>query len=178
MTKLRHYDNLGTARFVTFSCYRRIEVFRDEVAAEIFIRNLDRLRRDHGVRILGYVVMPDHVHLVLHPQISVRLGVVIGQMKGRSAREIVLSWQERSIPIPGQMRRMRGTLINHSVWEKRCYDHNCRTPDTVREKINYCHNNPVSKGLVAEPGEWRWSSWQWYRGDCDVPLEIDPINPP
>gem|GEM_PF-6924353 len=55
----------------------------------------------------------------------------------------------------------------------RCYDHNCRSSDKVTEKINYCHNNPVTRGLGSEPGQWRWSSYNWYMGQSDVPLEMD-----
>ena len=176
MTRLRHYDNLGSARFVTFSCYRRVPVFRDETCAEIFTRHIQSLRDYHKIQILAYVVMPEHVHLVLHPPEAVKLGLVVGQMKGRSAHEIVESMRERSDPLLAQLRRTRGKIIYHSVWQKRFYDHNCRTPETVREKINYCHNSPVARGLVREPGEWRWSSYAWYRGECGTPLEADSIR--
>ncbi len=59
---------------------------------------------------------------------------------------------------------------------RRGYDHNCRARDTVLEKINYCHNNPVKRGLVSEPGEWRWSSYNWYAGVTDGPIEMDGID--
>ena len=57
-----------------------------------------------------------------------------------------------------------------------CYDHNCRTLETVLEKINYCHNNPVRAGLVGDPGDWKWSSYGWYQGDIDVPIIMDKIE--
>jgi len=44
------------------------------------------------------------------------------------------------------------------------------------EKIDYCHKNPVAKGLVSAQGEWRWSSYNWYQGVSDVPLKIDSIE--
>ena len=50
------------------------------------------------------------------------------------------------------------------------------SPEIVLEKINYCHNNPVKRGLAREPGDWRWSSYHWYIGKRDVPIEIDEFE--
>jgi putative transposase len=161
MTKLRHYDNLGTARFVTFSCYYRLPSLSHVGAKEIVIEELDHARAKHGVQILGYVLMPDHVHLVLLPPEGMKLGLVVREIKSRSARRYFATTQ---IGPSG------GTRV---FWQRRCYDHNCRTPDTVREKIQYCHNNPVSRGLVSEPSDWEWSSYNWYQGRRDVPLILD-----
>jgi len=177
MPKLHHYDYLGTARFITFSCYRRYPVFRNVSAAEIFINHLSALRIKYKIKIHGYVVMPEHIHLVLHPPDSVKLGLVIGQLKARSALNILASWRGELLQIPQELCLPDNHRANHAIWQRRCYDHNCRTSATVREKINYCHNNPVQRGLVKEPGEWRWSSYGAYRGEGEVPLEIDPISP-
>ena len=46
------------------------------------------------------------------------------------------------------------------------------------EKFNYCHNNPVVAGLVREPSEWKWSSYNWYQGATDVPIEMDAFDVP
>ena len=59
----------------------------------------------------------------------------------------------------------------------RCYDHNCRTPMSTREKTEYCHRNQLTRGLVKEPGKWRWSSYNCYEGVAGVPLEIDSVEP-
>ena len=48
--------------------------------------------------------------------------------------------------------------------------------DVVVEKINYCHNNPVKVGLISEPGQWSWSSYNWYNGANEVPLEVDGVE--
>jgi len=140
MTKLKHYDNLGTARFVTFSCYYRLPSLNNPGAKEIVIEELDRARTKHGFRLLGYVLMPDHAHLVLFPPEGMELGLVIREIKSRSARRYFATAQ-----IGASGRRV--------FWQRRCYDHNCRTPETVREKIEYCHNNPVKRGLVSHPSE-------------------------
>jgi putative transposase len=48
--------------------------------------------------------------------------------------------------------------VEQQFWQKRCYDHNCRTNETVLENIKYCHKNPVTRGLVKDPGDWQWSA--------------------
>jgi putative transposase len=168
MTQLRHYDDLGTARFITFSTYQRQPLLSDETLIRICLRQVSRLRTERGIRVLGYVIMPDHVHLVLHPPDNCALGRVIGQMKGRASRQMLRVLEESAHLSPP--RRGNG---QPAIWQRRCYDHNCRTVDTVREKINYCHHNPVTKGLVEDPGDWTWSSYRWYLGEHGVPMEID-----
>ena len=163
MPRLRHYDNLGTARFVTFSCFRRHPYFEDDAMVMEFLKHVNGLRTECGIRILGYVVMPEHVHLVLHPPDGLELGIVIGQMKGRSARALMLLSDTALYRSEGKP----------AVWQRRCYDHNCRTVETVREKIRYCHNNPVQRGLVSTPLDWQWSSCRWYEGYRNVPIAMD-----
>ena len=164
MTELRHYDNEGTARFVTFNCYRSLPSLVTQRARQIFIEYLEMTRCKHRFRILGYVIMPEHVHLVLHPPDGMKLGLVIREIKSRSARQ----WFSESPPPTVNVRRV--------FWQRRCYDHNCRTIRAVREKINYCHTDPVRRGLVKEPGQWQWSSYNWYQGQVDVPLRVDSIE--
>jgi len=166
MPRLRHYDNLGTARFITFSCYGKYPYLAKEDCIQRLLEQMKSLRTDYAIKILGYVIMPDHVHLVLDPPTGLRLGVVIGQMKARAAHAIIPTLRE-------YLARPDGHI---ALWERRCYDHNCRSPLAVTEKIVYCHHNPVRRGLVDIPGDWLWSSYGWYRGDSNPPLEIDGIE--
>jgi putative transposase len=170
MTKLRHIDNTGTARFITFTCYKKHRYLSGPASRMAFLDELARLRAEHAVRILGYVLMPEHVHLVLDPREDTRLGVLIGRMKARSARVILSQLQEKGGRV---LERSKG---KPAVWQRRCYDHNCRTPDIVVEKIKYCHNNPVKRGLVSEPGDWPWSSYRWYHGRREGEFEIDGVE--
>ena len=163
MPKLKHYDDLGTTRFVTFCCYRLGKYLSNSRARELLVKYLDEARRKHVFQLLGYVIMPEHVHLVLLPPDGMKLGLVIREIKSKMAREYFASV-------------MRDTPGKRVYWEKRCYDHNCRSADAVREKINYCHNNPVKRGLVSNPGEYEWSSYNWYEGRADVPLAMDELG--
>lgn len=170
MPKLRHFDNCTMARFITFSCYRRHRYLIDLPTRKAVIDQLSVLRNRHEVKILGYVIMPEHMHLVLWPPEDMSLGLVIGQLKGRISKDILSHKRKSANTHHGILVRSDGRA---AVWQRRCYDHNCRLPEVVIEKINYCHNNPVTRGLVATPDDWPWSSSRWYSGGGDVILEID-----
>lgn len=173
MPRLRRYDRFNTARFVTFSCYHRNNLLIKPNVIELFLHTLGEIREQYKMKLFGYVIMPNHVHLVLHPPDDLRLGPVIGHLKARSAGRIVA---EQLLTLPESCTIIKDGRERQVVWQPRCYDHNCRSPRTVLEKIEYCHNNPVKARLVSEPGIWRWSSYSWYAGESVVPLASDEID--
>jgi len=176
MTQLRHFDHLNTARFVTFSCFHRFRLLTSPAVIQVFLEELDGVRNRLGLKLYGYVVMPEHVHLVLWPPDPVKLGVVIGQLKSLSARRmlpLLKTQRGMALDLLEVKRNSEGRLV---FWQIRCYDHNCRTPEIVREKIEYCHKNPVVRGLVNDPAAWRWSSYNWYVGCTEVPISMDELD--
>ena len=173
MPLLRHYDHLNTARFITFCCYHRHKLLIEIKPINIFLNVLCEARRKYRFKLLGYVIMPEHVHLVLHPRRDTKLGALIAEIKSKSASRIIY---EQAVDLPEDCRITRAGKDRRVYWQARCYDHNCRSKETVIEKINYCHNNPVKRGLVEESKKWRWSSYDWYLGRRDVPIEIDDFE--
>ena len=89
MTRLRHLDNLNTARFVTFTCYHGLPLLDKKEARDIFLNHLQSFRERTGVKLLGYVIMPEHVHLVLFPPSGVLLGREVGKLKAYSAMDLI-----------------------------------------------------------------------------------------
>ncbi len=176
MSQLEHFDNLGTARFITFSCAHRWKLLTDPTIISIVLDEIDRARRKYELSLLGYVIMPNHVHLVIHPRVPIAMGAVIGEIKSRSAKRIFVIWKADDNQLLRRLKSSHKINSHYSLWLTKCYDHNCRTVATVREKIIYCHNNPVKAGLVASPGEWIWSSHNWYFGDRSGPLAIDDFE--
>jgi putative transposase len=173
MTQLHHYDKLGTARFITFGCHHQYKLLTEESAIQSFLIHLHQARGKYGFLILGYVVMPDHVHLVLYPKDDIPIGEVIGEIKSRSAREILAQWKAVNHPYLERLLVTRNGITRYAFWQRRCYDHNCRMRETVLEKIEYCHHNPVKRGLVDNAADWKWSSYNWYNRKRGNILEID-----
>ena len=177
MPKLRHIDNLGTARFITFSCYHRYPLLVIDEAKIIFLKHLQIQCKKHYIKILGYVLMPEHVHLVLYPPDDLELGKVIGQIKALSSKEILEKWRDNYPVKLLEYNYINKKAVLQSFWQKRCYDHNCRNQKTTIEKINYCHKNPVVRKLVKDLANWKWSGYNWYVDNRkDIPLEIDSLD--
>ena len=167
MTKLRHYDDEGTARFVTFNTYRDGNYLLEAGVPELFLKQLADARSKHNLKLFGYVIMPNHVHLVLLSPPGTKLGLVIGEVKSKMAREYFAGIGRPQLAVGNSQK------VQRVFWQKRCYDHNCRSTAVVKEKIEYCHSNPVRGGLVGSPGDYTWSSYNWYMGKNDVPLDMD-----
>ena len=171
--KLKHYDNDGRARFVTFCIHRRLPVLTNDPFRRIVVDAIDKSRAAHGFALLAYVIMPEHVHLVLWPTEVMKLGTVVGEIKRYAAREILSHLLKTGGQVPDRLTVSRNSVQRRVVWQRRCYDHNCRSEKSVWEKVEYCHQNPVKRGLVKDVEDWEWSSFRWYNGDRDVPLQMD-----
>ncbi len=134
---LQRFQQSGQSHFVTFGCHRRRESFSAPGAPRVFEAALERVRRDYGLRVYGYVVMPEHVHLLLSEPERQTLAVAIQSLKQGVARR----------------------LIEHEAahfWEPRYYDFNVRDYRQFLEKLRYIHRNPVSRGLCERPEQWEW----------------------
>ncbi len=177
MPKLKHYNDPCSVRFITFACYHHLPLLNSDSARNCFAANLEKNRAKYGYLLLAYVVMPDHVHLLIQTPEKLDLGRIIGDLKSRTATEILNNWKSRDYSILNRLRINRNGLAKYACWQRRCYDHNCRDRESVIEKINYCHNNPVKKGLAASAGDYPWSSCGWYEGKVDMLITPDGFAP-
>ncbi len=148
---LFRYQRAGDFHFVTFSCYRRQPHLGTKEARDRFERSLETMRVRYDFVVAGYVVMPEHVHmLVSEPKRAVL-------SKALQALKLSVSVQSKQRPF----------------WQARYYDFNVYTPHKRNEKIRYMHNNPVARGLVAEPDRWAWSSYRHYATGERFIVEIE-----
>ena len=128
---------------------------RDERLCELFCACLERVRRKYGLRVYGYVVMPEHVHLLVsEPELAV-LATAIQALKISVAR------------------RAMSLGVDVPLWQKRYYDHNVRDYESFVEKLRYLHRNPVKRGLDERPEDWEWSSFRHYPTAEIGPVEIE-----
>jgi putative transposase len=121
---------------------------------------LERVRRRYRLVVIAYVVMPEHFHLLItEPQIG-DPSVVMQALKIGFARRM-LAEMARSQVSKGARPGAPSSTTRH-VWQARFYDFNVYTERKRIEKLRYIHRNPVERGLVAEPGQWLWSSFRAY----------------
>jgi putative transposase len=144
--------------FLTFSCYRRQPWLASAPRRDVFVKVLEQVRQRYQWVVVGYVVMPEHIHLLVSEPPQRALSTAIQALKLGFARR-VLAEQRR------QRRSAPTDLFEHSaerVWQTRYYDFNVCTAHKRVEKLRYMHWNPVKRGLVEAPELWRWSSFRAY----------------
>ena len=125
----------GDLHFVTFSCFRRRPYLMNPSARTAFVEILDEIRARHGFHLYGYVVMPEHVHLLLDEAGAINPSKVIQVVKQK---------------VSGRLGH--GTGI--AFWQRRFYDFNTWSSGKIKEKLVYIHENPIRRGLVTQPQEW------------------------
>jgi putative transposase len=153
---LVRFQKAGGFHFITFSCYHRLPLMARAGAYSTFEEELERVRQQYQFVIAGYVLMPEHVHLLVgEPQIS-SLATVLQVLKQRTSR---------MLKRPGEAQ----------FWQRRYYDFNVRNPEKRSEKLRYMHRNPVKRGLVARPEDWSWSSFRHYATGVERPVEIESL---
>jgi putative transposase len=168
---LKRYYGKGHLHFITFSHYRRLPLLKTVRARDVFLKELGNVRDEMGFHLLGYVVMPEHVHLLMSEPKQGTPSTVLQKLKMRVARKL----RKRGRPAcAGQMRlpfAEAGEPLR-AFWQARFYDFNVYSTGKKKEKLNYMHANPVIRGLVEHPRDWAWSSWGFYYGGGGV-LEVD-----
>ena len=172
---LKRYYGRGDLHFLTFSCYRRLPLLGPKRARNLLVRALGEIRERYKFLLVGYVVMPNHVHLLLSESSKATPSMVLKVLKQRVSRD--LRRGRRRAPA-GQLRLAfakddRGLP---RFWQPRFYDFNVWSKKKVREKLEYMHANPVTRKLVDHPKHWPWSSWSFYaKGEAGL-VPIDPIG--
>ena len=136
--------------FLTFSCYRRQPLLGSPRRRDLFVKVLEQVRQRYQWVVIGYVVMPEHVHVLVSEPAGRPLSTAIQALKLGFARRIIAE-QRRCHP------GLQKDPLEHStqrIWQTRYYDFNVCTERKRVEKLRYLHRNPVKRGLVEAPELW------------------------
>jgi len=173
---LKRIYGFGHLHFVTFSCYRRLPLLGSVRARNEFVLVLGEVRRAYDFKLVGYVIMPEHVHLLISESGRANPSIVIKMLKQRVSRRLRARRRKRVPAAQGRFSFARGDRQLKQFWQRRFYDFNVWSRKKRIEKLNYMHMNPVKRGLVKNPKDWPWSSLSFYQGKGDVLLGIDPVE--
>lgn len=163
--------------YVTCVTYKRVPIFRDEAMCSLFIDALSETRTKDPFKLLGYVVMPDHAHLLANP-LHLDITKVGGKLKGRAATKVLKALRkENAIDVLDRLKLTRPLASGqtHAVWLQDFSAIDIWSHKFIRQKLHYIHMNPVRAGLCDHPAKWRWSSYHAYypHEQGSVPIEID-----
>jgi putative transposase len=159
--RLRRRYGLGQLHFITCSCYRRAPLMGTERARHLFLKILDEVRERYDFALIGYVVMPEHIHMLISEPNVGTPSTVMQVLKQRVSRAL---HRRRRRVRSGQKCLWEEAPVRkyQPFWQRRFYDFNVWSAKKRNEKMNYMHFNPVKRGLVTHPKDWLWSSYGFY----------------
>ena len=176
----RRYNDPGHAHFLTFSCYHRLPLLSKDRTRRWLIEAIQAARDPTGFDLWAYVIMPEHVHVLVAPRDeSARVELFLAQAKRPVARQAIYHLKATAPDFLARLTVIRpdGGAHRHFWQAGGGYDHNVTDPRTVLKIIDYIHLNPVRRGLVEQPTDWIWSSARWYTGQIPVPIAMDATLP-
>ena len=130
-------------------------------ARNAFLIVLNEVRGRYRFEVVGYVVMPEHVHLLIGESKKANPSVVVQVLKQRVSRR--LRGRSRGKSLAGQLSLWKDVAMHRGFWQRRFYDFNVWSRKKRIEKLNYMHMNPVKRGLVTDAKLWAWSSYRFYQ---------------
>ncbi len=171
----KSWDNDWDVHFLTFSTFRRQSFFPGKYASDWFLQALAAARTRCPFHLFAYVIMPEHVHLVLQPLPGVAMRTVLWQLK-RPLTARVLTWvkEHRGDFLASMADVQPSGKVAYRFWQRGGgYDRNLRSASDVHEKIGYIHDNPVRRGLAQRAENWPHSSAGDWIGQKPGPVPID-----
>ena len=150
---LKRFQQADALHFITFSCFHRLPLLEAPAAREIIEAVLEQTRARHQGRVYAYVLMPEHVHLLVNEPPRIVLAQFLKAFKQIASR------------------KLRGP--REKFWQDRYYDSNVYGEEARSEVIRYIHRNPVKRRLVEKPEDWLWSSFRHYATGVKGTVEIE-----
>jgi putative transposase len=111
---------------VTSATFNRRRLFQVAANADLFLETLQQYRREGHYKLHAFVVMPDHIHLLLTPQ-GITIERAVGFIKGGFSHRVASKFP---------------------IWQRGFTDHRVRDRNDFETRRNYIHQNPVRAGIV------------------------------
>ncbi len=151
---LKRFHATRQLHYLTFIRFKRRPNFGTVESRTTFESALERVRQRFVLCVYGYVVMPEHVHMLISEPQRGTLAQAMQSLKQGVARRLALRAAD-------------------SFWQARYYDFNLWSERKFVEKLRYIHRNPVERGLVPRAEDWDWSSFRHYLNGEAGTVEIE-----
>ncbi|MCC6124786.1 MAG: transposase [Pirellulales bacterium] len=168
MSKRRQIiDDQLYAHFITFSVDRHRRLLDHDQPKRILLGVLDEELRQRQTKCVGFVILPDHVHAIVWFPAVGQLSAFMHGWK-RKASFHIRNWYRAEAA-----HYFEGFGEGERFWTPKYFSFEIYGRAKLLEKVQYMHENPVRKGLVARAADWKWSSARWYeeRRSVGVPIE-------
>jgi putative transposase len=151
--RLHRYQTSRHLHFLTFSCHGRQPYLQSDSSKAIFESVLESRRDQYQFDVHGYVIMPEHVHLLVSEPLDQPLSKAIASLK----------------------REISHLSPESPFWLPRYFDFNVFSEGKKIEKLRYIHRNPVNRGLSEKAEDYRWSSFRFYAFHEPAAVKIVPL---
>ena len=186
--KVKHYDN-GEPHFLTFSCFQRMPLLSKDRTREWFVDALERARNEHGFHLWAWVIMPEHVHILLWPpyhlispdprSLQGRIHGILTSIKRPVAKKAIAYLRKHAPDFLQRLTVRNSGRVYQRFWQAGSgFDENASEPDALHAMADYIHQNPVRRGLVNRAEDWPWSSARDWMCLSDSRITVDRTIPP
>ena len=165
---VKRFHESGDCHELTFSCYRRMPLLTNDVWSHLLAESLDLAVQGQSCRLVAYVLMPEHVHILIQPTThDFRIDLFLKALKAPFSRRIKKRLEEAHDPLLSKLTiRERPGVHCFRFWQEGGgYDRNLRSEKAVQAAMDYIHDNPVRRQLCERAADWRWSSARYYHED-------------
>jgi len=180
MSRKYKFGEKEGAYFVSFATVNWIDVFTRDTYFSIIATSLAYCRKEKGMEVYGYCIMPSHVHLIFRSSLGDPSGLM-RDFKGYTARKLLKAIEENQQESRKEWLLWmfeRAGLKNSNVKQKQFWQQHNQPIEiwslkVLEQKLNYIHQNPVEAGFVTDPIDWKYSSARNYGNNDQTVLEID-----
>jgi putative transposase len=166
--------------FITTTIVEWQSVFVTIPLFETIIESLKFCHTNKGLRLHGYVIMPNHVHYIMSTNPLERLSDIMRDFNRFTSQRIteVLKEMHRNelLEIFFQAAKDEGRGNRYKVWQEGFHPIAIDTGDFFQQKLDYLHENPVRKGFVEKPEQWRYSSARNYFLDDHSVITVECLE--
>lgn len=168
MTKAYTIHNQSATYFVTMQVVNWVDIFTRKEYRDIVIKNLDYCIKNKGLEIFAYVIMYNHIHLIVRTK-NHNLSGILRDFKGYTTKQIVKHFSTNTesrrkwlSEIFQEEASRNSRNIKYQIWthENHCVE--VFSNDFFDQKREYIHNNPVKAGIVEKPEDYLYSSARNY----------------
>ncbi|WP_226539482.1 REP-associated tyrosine transposase [Neotamlana laminarinivorans] len=170
--------------YVTFTVVNWVDVFTRQVYKYILIENLNYCIKEKGMIVFGYVIMSNHLHLIVQSSMN-DLSGVIRDFKKYTAKAIINkikvdreSRREWMLELFSKATESHGRNKAYQFWRYGNHPEEIYSQKFLWSKLDYMHLNPVRAGLVEKASHYKYSSASNYvfgEGELDVSLVDSPV---
>jgi putative transposase len=173
--KWKNVDAGAGYYFITGTFTEWLPLLRSRTVRSIVCSEISGALTECEGYLSAFVLIPDHVHLLVYLPHDGQLHVFNRLWRGRAARRIVRYAQERNATnVLRVMAHHAHGRSQYAVWKEQARALHVHTADKLQAMVNYIHANPVRRGLAPNPGDWQYSSWAFYNCGAAVELEVTP----